>query len=119
MNKGVMEQNKLVDTLKRIVGSQTKQTDPIERVVKKYFNFNFLPLKKLSSSEDIIYFMNERGVAEFAYSPKFKAIRVKGREFNDAQNMFNIDEDTLEQFFKDCMKENFNVDIDYIDYYNS
>ena len=50
MNKGVMEQNKLVDTLKRIVGSQTKQTDPIERVVKKYFNFNFLPLKKLSSS---------------------------------------------------------------------
>ena len=58
MNKGVMEQNKLVDTLKRIVGAQTKQPDPIERVVKKYFNFNFLPLKKLSSSEDVIYFMN-------------------------------------------------------------
>ncbi len=114
-----MEQNKLVDTLKRIVGVKTKQPDTLEIIVKKYFSFNFLPLKKLTSSSDVIYFMNQRGIPEFTYSPGMKALRVKGKEFNEAQDMFNIDEDALEEIFKSWMKENFDVDITYIDYYNS
>lgn len=119
MNRGVMEQNRLIDTLKTIVGVKTKQTDTLEIIVKKYFSFNFLPLKKLTSSSDVIYFMNQRGIPEFTYSPEMKALRVKGREFNEAQDMFNIDEDALEEIFKSWMKDNFDVDITYIDYYNN
>ena len=33
--------------------------------------------------------------------------------------MFDLDEDALEEIFKDWMKDNFNVDIQYIDYYYS
>lgn len=119
MNKGVMEQNSLIDTLKRIVGAKTKEPDTLERIVKKYLNFNFLPLKKLSSNSDIIYFMNERGAPQFSYSPEVKVLKVRSREFIEAQEMFGIDEDTLEDFFKDWMKENFDVDIVHIDYYFS
>lgn len=119
MNKGIMEQNRLIDILKTIVGSGAKKQDPIERIVKKYFDLYFLPLKKVSSNEDLVYFINPKGKAEFVLSPKMKALKVKSSEFSDIMGMFDIDEDSLEQIFKVWMNENFDVDIHFIDYYNS
>lgn len=119
MKRGIMEQNKLVDTLKRIVGAHTKPSDTLEQIVKKYFSFDFLPLKKLTSNGDVIYFIDEKGRPKFSYSPNSRAVMVKGPEFAEIQNMFDMDEDAIEQIFKDWMKQNFDVDIIYVDYYSS
>lgn len=119
MNRGIMEQNKLIDTLKRIVGTHSKKMDPIEIIVKKYLEFSFFPLRKVTSTSDLVYFINQKGKPEFTFSPKINTLKVKGIEFKNIQEMFDLDEDALEEIFKDWMKDNFNVDIQYIDYYYS
>lgn len=119
MNRGIMEQNKLIDTLKTIVGTRSKKKDPVETTVKKYFKIFFFPLKKVSSDSDLVYFVNQKGKPEFTFSTKNNTLRVKGVEFNNIREMFDLDEDALEEIFKNWMKDNFNVDIQYIDYYYS
>jgi hypothetical protein len=118
MNTGIYEQNKLIDTLKRIVsGYGSVAPDPLEKVVKKYLSFTFLPVKKVSSNENIIFFVPEKGKNILQYSVDRKIFLIPGKNFLEIKDMFDLDEDSLEEIIKIWASENLDVEIDFINYY--
>jgi len=118
MNSGIQEQNRLIDTLKKIVGGYTSsKRDPLEQVIERYLTFHFSPMKKLTSNEKVVFFVNEKGKSFLQYSPEKKILLMPGRDFLEIKDMFETDEDSLEDIIKMWMKKNYDVDIDYIDYY--
>jgi len=118
MNSGIQEQNRLIDTLKKIVGGyKASKPDPLEKVIERYLSFHFSPMKKITSNEKIIFFVNDRGKSLLQYSPERKGLIMPGRDFLEIKDMFETDEDSLEEIIKMWMKKNYDVDIDYIDYY--
>ena len=118
MNSGIQEQNRLIDTLKKIVGGYTSsKPDPLEQVIERYLTFHFSPMKKLTSNEKVVFFVNEKGKSFLQYYPEKKILLMPGRDFLEIKDMFETDEDSLEDIIKMWMKKNYDVDIDYIDYY--
>jgi hypothetical protein len=118
MNPGIYEQNKLIDTLKGIIGGfSSKNETSIEKIVSKYLNFNFLPLQQVKSTGNVVFFVNKLGKSKIQYLPENKVLRMPGYEFLEIKEMFDIDEDFLEEIIKSWMKENFDVDISFINYY--
>ncbi len=118
MNSGIQEQNRLIDTLKKIVGGySSSKRDPLEQVIERYLTFHFSPMKKIISNGNVVFFMNEKGKSFLQYSPEKKILIMPGRDFLEIKDMFETDEDSLEEIVKIWMKRNYDVDIEYINYY--
>ena len=114
---GIYENNRLIDTLKKIVGTYSSKKDSVEDVVKQFFDTEFSSLSKLTSYEKIIFFVNPKGNTKFIYFPESKILKLSNGEFLRLLDLFDIDEDSLHEIFKSWFKDNFDVDISYIDYY--
>lgn len=113
-----MKSVNLIDILKNIVNNYSTPDGDAQNLVKKYFDSKFSSLKKIKTENNLIYFFNTNGFPEFIYSPKSKILRVKNSEFKEIQSMFNVDELECEEIFKIWLKNNFDVDIVHINYYD-
>lgn len=118
MNNGIIEQNRLIDTLKRLMGDYTsKPTVSYSNKVKEYFNLKFGKLNLIPNQENIIYFVDSQGKSQMMFSKKRGAINVPSSVMTAVMEMFGIDEDYVEEIFKDWINEKYDLPVQFVDYY--
>jgi hypothetical protein len=118
MKSGVQEQNRLIDTLKRLMGDYTsKPTMSYSNKVKEYFNLKFGKLTMIPNQESTIYFINSIGKSPLTYSKKNGIIKVASSVMIEVMETFGIEEDFVEEIFKDWIEEKYNLPVQFVDYF--
>lgn len=118
LNNGINEQNRLIDTLKRLMGDYTsKPTMSYSNKVKEYLNLKFGKLTMVPNQESTIYFVDSDGKTPLAYSKKEGIIKVPSSVMIGVMEMFGIEEDYIEEIFKEWVKEKYDLPVQFVDYY--
>lgn len=118
LNNGINEQNRLIDTLKRLMGDYTsKPTMSYSNKVKEYLNLKFGKLTMVPNQESTIYFVDSDGKSPLAYSKKEGIIKVPSSVMIGVMEMFGIEEDFIEEIFKEWVKEKYDLPVQFVDYY--
>lgn len=120
MNQGVMEQLKLIDTLKRIMGykENSEIEKSIKEKVKKFLNIKFGKIKPVQNSGgDYFHFFNPDGTpARLSYYTDNRGVIFSSKLFQESMEFFDIDEDFMEDIIKEWFDENFNLQVKFVDY---
>ena len=118
MDNGIIEQNRLINTLKRVMGDYTSKPNmSYSNKVKEYLNIKFGKLTMVPNQESMIYFVNSAGKTPMKYSKKEAIIRVPSSVMTGVMEMFGIDADYLEEIFKDWVNEKYDLPVRFVDYY--
>ena len=117
MNNGINEQNRLIDTLKRLMGDYgSEKTKKHESLVKKYLDTKFGSLTAVPNQENRIYFFDQRGQSIMKFFPKEGVLFGPSNQFKEIMEVFDLDEDFFEEILKEWIKDNFDLQVKYIDY---
>ena len=118
MKSGVEEQNRLIDTLKRLVGNYSSPPSiSYSEKVKEYINLKFGKLTMVSNQENAIYFVDSNRKSPLTYSKKEGVIRVPSSVMIGVMEMFGIEEDFVEEIFKNWFEKKYNLPVQFVNYF--
>ena len=119
MNQGVTEQFKLIDTLKRIMG-YTDYSDREISIIDKVKKFLTVKFGKITPVEnvggDFHFFYPDGTRAPLFYYKDNKGMLFPSKLFLETQELFDIDEDLMEEIIKEWFKENLDLQVKFVDY---
>lgn len=85
--------------------------------VKKYFDLKFGELTQVPNQEDLIYFVNTIGKVPMSYHKKNNTMRVSSSIMTSVEEMFGIEEDFVEEIFKNWVNDKYGLPVKFVDYY--
>jgi len=117
MTSGINEQNRLIDTLKRLMGDYgSEKTKKHESLVKKYLDTKYGSLTAVPNVENSIYFFDRAGRSTMKFFPKEGVLFGPSNHFKDIMEVFDLDEDFFEEILKEWITEKFDLQVKYINY---